>query len=364
MWKLICAVLLLPFVVQAEFQGAARCRYYDHPIFGYGCEVADLEFLAGDELQITGNHLTGRSNANVVFVEILNSTVEVIPQQFFISFPILNRFYAQGVSLSTLNRILNCANLRFLFLSGNYLEVINSDVFADCGNLEVLHLQNNNINNIERWAFRNLDKLEVLLLTNNQLQQINADLFTPVPNLLDLGLSNNMLTTLNSRTFTPIAFLETLRLANNYLSVLNVNILANLTQLNTLLLNGNQFDNFQANFFRHLPNLRQLNLNDNLVSCEWFKVRYEDTEVCPSLDNVDSQPSIWPQHPTHQLVNGQQFDRRTLDQSFLEQREPRVLRLGRQQAHNVARKFIASKHTIGFIGLATKRHHSDPKQLL
>lgn len=292
MLKLLCAILLLPFAVQA-----ARCNYYDHPIFGYGCEVADLEFMAGDELVITGNHIPGKSNANVLFVEILNSTVEVVPQQYFISFPILNRFYAQSVSLSTLNRMRNCETLRFLFLSGNNLEVISADTFADCANLEVLHLQNNNINNIERWAFRNLDSLEVLLLTNNQLETVNADLFTPVPNLIDLGLSNNMyacdthwtffyskfsfysfciyrLATLNSRTFTPIPYLETLRLANNYFSILNVNILTNLTQLNTLLLNGNQFDNFQANFFRHLPNLKNLNINDNSVSLGFLKMLY------------------------------------------------------------------------------------------
>lgn len=266
MLKIFCAILLLPFVVQAELR-VAECNFYVHPVFGYGCEVADLEFLAGDELQITGNHIGTFNNGHVEFVEIVNSTVEVVPYQFFSQF-LLYRFYAQSASLSNLTPLRNCGNLRHLFLSGNYLETINGDTFADCDHLEVLHLQNNLINNIDRWAFRNLERLEILLLNNNQLESIHADLFTTVPNLLDLGLSDNSLSTLNARTFTPTPLLDTLRLANNYFSVLNVNLLENLTQLTTLLLNGNQFDNFQLGFFRHLPNLRHLNINDNSVSAE------------------------------------------------------------------------------------------------
>lgn len=245
---------------------STQCRFYDHVKFGYGCEVTEMEFLAGDELTITGVHLTGRGNGNVAFVEILNSYVEVIPQQFFINFPILSRFYAQNVSISTLNPLRNCEQLNHLFLSSNNLVSLAANLFADCANLQTLHLQNNLIETVERFAFRNLNRLEVLQLANNQIEIVNADLFTETPELIDLGLSNNRISTLNSRTLTPIPHLEVLRLANNNISILNVNILQDLTKLNTLLLNGNEFDNFQANFFRHLPNLRQLNINDNKVS--------------------------------------------------------------------------------------------------
>lgn len=273
MMKVFCAILILAFVIQSNAQATLRvapCSYYVHPVFGYGCEVADLEFLSGDTLQITGSHQQGRNNAQVLFVEILNSTVEVIPQQYFAQFTNLERFYSQSVSISILNRLVSCENLKFLYLSGNYLETISDDTFVDCGKLEVLHLQGNLINSIARWAFRNLDQLQVLLLNNNQLETINPDLFTTTPNLSDLGLSDNSLSTLNSRTFTPTPLLETLRLANNYFSVLNVNLLQNLTRLSTLLLNGNQFDNFQANFFRHLPSLTHLNINDNSVAFDHF----------------------------------------------------------------------------------------------
>lgn len=266
MLKLLSAFLLLPFVMSQSQIRNANCLFYEHPNFGYGCEVTNLEFSDGDELVVMGNHLSGRSDANVLFVEILNSTVDVVPQRFLITFPTLERFHAQGVSIATLNRLRNCENLKHLLLSWNRISTISADTFADCINLEVLQLQSNVITNVDRWAFRDLDKLEVLLLSNNLLETINPDLFTPLPNLIDLGLSDNSLSTLNSRTFTPVPFLETLRLANNYFSVLNVNLLSNLTQLETLLLNGNQFDNFQANFFRHLPNLRLLNINDNSVS--------------------------------------------------------------------------------------------------
>lgn len=266
MWRLLSAFLLLPFVISQSQVRNANCLFYVHPIFGYGCEVTNFEFSAGDELVVAGTHLAGRNDESVSFVEILNSTIEVVPQRFLITFPALERFHLQGVSISTLNRLRNCENLRVLLLSFNRIEIVSADTFADCINLEVLHLQNNVISNVERWAFRELDRLEVLLLNNNLLETINPDLFTPVPNLIDLGLSDNSLSTLNSRTFTPTPLLETLRLANNYFSVLNVNILTNLTHLTSLLLNGNQFDNFQANFFRHLPNLRLLNINDNSVS--------------------------------------------------------------------------------------------------
>jgi Leucine-rich repeat (LRR) protein len=271
MWKIVNLVLLLPFLAQSELV-VARCNYYEHPLFGYTCEVANLQFKAGDELQVTGTHMLGKNNENVATVEIANSTIEVVPLQYFISFPILTRFYAQNVGISTLNRLRNCASLQHLFLSQNKLDIIRGDTFADCANLQSIHLQNNMISNIERWAFRDATKLEVLLLNNNQLEVINADLFTPTPNLLDLGLSNNRLETLNSRLFTPTLFLETLRLSNNNITILNVNIFQNLTQLSTLLLNGNNFDNFQANFFRNLPSLRLLNVDDNMVSCNERKM--------------------------------------------------------------------------------------------
>lgn len=264
MWKILSVILVLPFLAQSELV-VGRCNYYEHPLFGYTCEMSNLQFMAGDELQVTGNHMPGKHDGNVVTVEVKNSTIEVIPLQFFISFPIMSRFYAQNVGISTLNRLRNCESLQHLFLSQNKLEIIRTDTFADCMNLLTIQLQSNLINNVERWALRDLTKLEVFLLNNNRLELLNADLFTPTPNILDIGISNNRLSTVNSRTFTPTPFLETLRLSHNNISILNVNTLQNLTQLQVVLLNGNNFDNFQANFFRHLPNLRQLNIDDNLV---------------------------------------------------------------------------------------------------
>jgi Leucine-rich repeat (LRR) protein len=265
MWKVFSLLLLLPVFGQSALV-TARCRYYDHQILGYTCEVADLQFMAGDELQIAGIHMPGRDNGNVLTVEIVNSTVEVVPQQFFIQFSILRRFNAQNVGMSVLNRIRNCQTLQSLSLSHNKLDIIRGDTFADCTNLLSINLQNNLISNVERWALRGLSILETFNLNNNQMAALNADLFTPTPNILDIGLSNNLLSTLILRTFTPTPFLETLRLSNNNLTLLNGVMFQNLTQLQVFLLNGNNFDNFQAGFFRNLTNLRHLNIDNNAVS--------------------------------------------------------------------------------------------------
>ena len=267
MLKFIFLVALLPFLVQAEVR-VARCNFYIHPVFGYSCEVTDLDFVAGDELQITGTHIIGQNNENVSFVEIANSTVEVIPQQYFINFVNLKRFQAADVSIARLERLSNCESLETLVLSYNNLQTIVNDIFANCGNLLNLQLEGNVLTAVTRFALRGLGKLQVLNLNNNELDAINSDLFTETPNLLDIGISNNRLTLLNVRTFTPTPLLETLRLSNNRFTALNVNLLENLTHLHILLFNGNQFDNFQAGFFRHLPNLRQLNINDNLVGAK------------------------------------------------------------------------------------------------
>lgn len=270
MWKqlglVLCCLAVLPFVVQAQLLRTAQCNYYNHTVFGYTCEVADLVFNDGDQLQITGTHMPGMSHESVILVDIANSTLGIIPLQFFVAFPGMSRFYAQGASLETLNRLQNCQSLEHLFLSQNNLRTISADTFVDCTNLKVLQLMNNHISTIDRWAFRDMDNLEVLLLTNNDIEVINADLFTPTPNLLDLGLGNNYITTLNVRTFTPTPLLEVLRLGNNQIAAFNVNIFINLNNLHTLLLNGNNFDQFQANLFRVLPSLKTLNLNDNVVS--------------------------------------------------------------------------------------------------
>lgn len=265
MWKIFSLLLLCPILAQSALV-QARCRFYEHQVFGYTCETANLQFMAGDELQISGIHMPERDNGNVWTVEVVNSTIEVLPQQFLISFPILRRLNANNVGISTLNRIRNCQSLQFLSLSHNKLDVIRGDTFADCSNLLSINLQNNLITNVERWALRGLTILQTFILNNNQLATLNGDLFTETPNILDIGLSNNLLSTLIARTFTPTPFVETIRLANNNLSIISVNIFQNLTQLSVLLLNGNRFDNFAANFFRHLPNLRHLNIDNNVVS--------------------------------------------------------------------------------------------------
>jgi hypothetical protein len=273
MWKVFSLLFLLPILSHGALV-TGRCRYYDHQLLGYTCEVANLLFTVGDELQITGVHMPGRDNGNVLTVEIVNSTVEVIPQQFFINFSILRRFNAQNVGISTLNRLRNCQSLQFLSLSHNKLNIIRADTFTDCTNLLNINLQNNLIRDVERWALRNLSVLEVLNLNSNQMQSVNPDVFTPTTNLIDLSLSNNFISNLVVRTFTPISFLETLRLSNNNLTIVNGLIFQNMTQLSVLLLNGNNFDNFQANFFRNLTNLRHLNVADNKVRLEFkFKQR-------------------------------------------------------------------------------------------
>lgn len=264
--KLICAILVIPYLSADAVARVANCRFSEHQVFGYSCQIADLEFNTGDTLQISGMHLAGRNDMSVTFLEIVNSSVSIVPQHIFVQFGNLQRFHAQNVGLSDLVPLRNCQNLQTIFLSQNQLTLIRNDVFGDCRNLMTIHLQNNQIATIERWAFRGLSSIETIQLNNNQLAVINADLFTENPLLKDIGLSNNHLTTINSRQFTPTPYLETLRLANNEIVILNVNVLQNLTRLETLLLNGNQFDNFQANFFRHLPNLKMLNINDNQVS--------------------------------------------------------------------------------------------------
>ena len=127
MWKVLSLLFLLPIMGQSALV-TARCRYFDHQAFGYTCEASNLQFMMGDELQITGVHMPGRNNGNILTVEIVNSTVEVAPLQFFISFPNLNRFNAQNVGMSNLNPIRNCENLQSLRSDVLYQDLAQTEI--------------------------------------------------------------------------------------------------------------------------------------------------------------------------------------------------------------------------------------------
>ena len=75
-----------------------------------------------------------------------------------------------------------------LYLSHNFLSVIESTYFRYNVALTNLHLDNNHISSIDSTAFRGVPKLRALRLDNNNLKTIDRGLFASLTSLTELHL--------------------------------------------------------------------------------------------------------------------------------------------------------------------------------
>ncbi|KAJ8683352.1 hypothetical protein QAD02_019144 [Eretmocerus hayati] len=105
-----------------------------------------------------------------------------------------------------------------IYLDGNDLGELNSNVFIGRKNLEILYANDSNIVTIRNSTFTGLKKLVIMHLENNQISELTAIDFAPLESLKELYLQNNHLTHVDNNTFESLRHLEILRLDNNRLS--------------------------------------------------------------------------------------------------------------------------------------------------
>lgn len=133
----------------------------------YMCQIASLN----GSIQGLENHLPGRSNLDVMIVEIDNLQLHQLPLQLGETFPNLEALYIFEGKLTSLScdHLQNMPNLRVLSIQNNTeIEVLHSNVFEHTRELKRIILRNNNLDVISHKAFEGLTNLSLVRLNKNQ----------------------------------------------------------------------------------------------------------------------------------------------------------------------------------------------------
>jgi Leucine-rich repeat (LRR) protein len=161
-------------------------------------------------------------------------------------------------------------SLRYLNLSDNSLERINSDAFQQVGDkgsltLEVLDLSNNMIKDVQPGSFK-LKNIIALDLHANMLKEITTGVFVEMPELRFLDLSANDIYSMKPASFDQLGRLIVLKLDENNLASFKEETFTGSTDLEEISLNGNQITYLLSDAFVKHPKLRKLELSHNRLN--------------------------------------------------------------------------------------------------
>ncbi|KYN30401.1 Slit like protein 3 protein [Trachymyrmex septentrionalis] len=158
-------------------------------------------------------------------------------------------------------------NLYFLDLHGNSLRKLNLNQKGN--KLFALNLDKNKFDNIRHYGYSKtlsmigLKNLHYLSVSGNNIQIIESDAFQGNNELLFLNLSSNHIHYLHSTTFANLQYLETLDLSINQLE--DVPEISDKTEISTLYVNNNNIKKITSHTFVHMPKLMKLLMRENQI---------------------------------------------------------------------------------------------------
>lgn len=199
----------------AEF---LTCNYYETAFGDYACRLNISNPIGRDAFTVVpGEHLPGRTNADVTEIDFLNQNTRNIPAIVCEQFPNIKTFIAWGSNI----------------------DLITPRSFSGCTQMEALNLFVNNINNIPPNTFANNPLLSYLELGGNRLETLSPQSFEGTA-IEFLDLAGNQISVFDPSWFAPInSTLRTLDLLNNQISALPADAFRMLRDLEVLVLSGN-----------------------------------------------------------------------------------------------------------------------------
>lgn len=257
----------------------------------YRCTLNNVvSRLGSDFVDLSGDHIEGRTNADVLQVHNApSSTIEEIPSIIFETFTNLQSVHTSpnllrlnldncGNNLQELWLIGNplifeltagslrgCQSLRWLSLTRSSIQSINDNAFDNTPNLSFLALNNNFLSTIRSGWLRGLTGLENLQLEDNQITSIQSGAFVG-SGVTEIHLRNNRLTRIESETFTNMPNLDYLDVSNNLIANIDAGAFGNLPQLWKVDFTGNQLTTLHANVFAPLPSISWLRFDSNRIN--------------------------------------------------------------------------------------------------
>lgn len=152
--------------------------------------------------------------------------------------------------------------LRYLDLSNNRIEYLDSNIFRNTQFLSNLNLGNNLLTVLSDNTFSSLGGLRTLDLSFNSIKANYKELFHNLPNLRHLNLAN---LGLKSVPYLPLTNLTSLNLTSNFITSYKETDVKRLVNLRHLDLSHNRLTSLVPKMWVHLKNLNVLDLSYNPI---------------------------------------------------------------------------------------------------
>ena len=210
----------------------------------YHCLLRNVNVADNDSqnIVINGNHMFGRSDADVKRIDLSVSTTPFIITQFFTTFPNLEVLFGTSWGLERIqnNAFVSAVNLKQLVLGRNPIQTLNAEAFRGLGKLTRLSVYDSELTTVNEGAFKSLESVDILFLSGNKIQSLPRNVFEPLVNLYFISLADNFLESLHGDTFSNNKLLQQVNLKNNQINSLGSSFLDNLNYLNYLNMEGNK----------------------------------------------------------------------------------------------------------------------------
>ena len=167
------------------------------------------------------------------------------------------------------NSFSRMTHLQHLNLESNQLSGrLNEYTFNGLANLITLNLGFNSMTSLSFTPklFAHLTALKFLTLTHNQLERVESQMFYGLRSLVSLNLNLNKIVNIQRDAFVFLINLEQLNLAENRLSCIEKDFFNGLAKLKFLNLNRNLIVSIEANSFGMFLNRVQLLLYENPIT--------------------------------------------------------------------------------------------------
>jgi len=256
-------------VIASSAATTLNCHFTRNIVFGYVCEIRNVEFAEGSDVTIGhADHEGGKTDADVKMVSFIKSTVGFLPNQLFTIFPNLEILDLLEVKLTKWNRdfLKNAKNLKRIWLAKNEIEELGDNSFLGASGLENLILHNNKITKISDKAFNGLAQLKSLEMQHNLMTSLNKNVFLSLKKLKELNLSHNMLRKVDENAFAGSNKIEFLNLDHNNITDLPANVFKGQTNLTVVYMQNNQIEKVSPELFTDCSNLMELRLDNNQLT--------------------------------------------------------------------------------------------------
>lgn len=183
---------------------------------GYSCRLENVELMFPNvNVVFEGEHLDGRTDADVREVEILDSMVTFIIPSMFTQFRNLEFLDIYRTSLSYLQFPNVTTNLREIYIVGGMINRIENSTFVNSPSLERLIIRESGVTEIEESAFEGLENLRFLSLIGNHIQRVPQRALHDIPNAYWIDFERNNLTRVEASSFAESRNLTNLYLEHN-----------------------------------------------------------------------------------------------------------------------------------------------------